>query len=209
MRVFDEGIREGIDLQIEIGPSADVNSEIFERYCDTVLIPAAESSRTIEGCQNKPAISNCKAHCLEDLLKKLVRHGILVLAYLSHTSHMFQVLDVLFFGTLKRAKKIERRDDRFTPEVDQILPLFRVCEKVITSTTVRISWNRTGFGFERRDCTTYLAINETKIRQSPGFREIWEFDTYAARLTDRRLSQNWGWISKHLFRKNELRMMEK
>jgi hypothetical protein len=38
-RGFDQGIREGTDLRIEIGPSAYVNSEIFERYCDTVLIP--------------------------------------------------------------------------------------------------------------------------------------------------------------------------
>jgi hypothetical protein len=108
---------------------------------------------------------NCKAHGPEGLLKKLARQGIPVLTYPSRNSHVFQVLDVLLFGILKRAKKIERRDDRLAPEVDHILRLFRAYEKVTTSTRVRMSWDRTGFDFERRDGTTYLAINEAKIRQ--------------------------------------------
>jgi hypothetical protein len=49
-RVLDEGIREGTDLRIAIRQSAYVNSEIFGKYCDTVLIPAVESGWTIEGC---------------------------------------------------------------------------------------------------------------------------------------------------------------
>jgi hypothetical protein len=44
---------------------------------------------------------------------------------------------------------------------------------------------------------------------SPDFREIWEFDPHTARLTERRLSQNWRWIDKRLFRRKELRMIEK
>jgi hypothetical protein len=187
-----------------------VNAEIFERYIDAVLIPAVESNRELEGCRNKPAIlfcDNCKTHCSEELLKKLARHGILVLTYPPHTSHVFQVLDVLLFGILKRAKKFERRDDRLAPEVDHILRLFRAYEKATTSTTMRMSWDRAGFDFERRDGTTYLAINEARIRESLGFREIWELDAHPGRLTERRLSQNWGWINEHLFRKKELKMI--
>jgi hypothetical protein len=72
-----------------------------------------------------------------------------------------------------------------------------------------MSWDRAGFDFETLNGITYLAINEAKIRQSPGFREIWEFNTHLARLNDRRLCQDWGWINEHLFRKKELRMIEK
>jgi hypothetical protein len=49
-------IRDGIDLQIEISPSPYVNAEIFERYVDTVLIPAVEANRQLPGCDKKPAI---------------------------------------------------------------------------------------------------------------------------------------------------------
>jgi hypothetical protein len=33
---------------------------------------------------------------------------------------------------------------------------------------------------KRRDGTTFLDINDAKIYQSPGFREIWEFDQHPA-----------------------------
>jgi hypothetical protein len=43
--VFEHQIRDGINLQIEMSPWPDVNAEIFERYVDTVLIPAVEANR--------------------------------------------------------------------------------------------------------------------------------------------------------------------
>jgi hypothetical protein len=53
--VFEYQIRDGIDLQIEISPSPDVNAEIFERYVDTVLIPAVETNRPSPACdKNEP-----------------------------------------------------------------------------------------------------------------------------------------------------------
>jgi hypothetical protein len=48
--VFEHQIRDGIDLQIEISLSPYVNAEIFERYVDTVLIPAVEANRQLPGC---------------------------------------------------------------------------------------------------------------------------------------------------------------
>jgi hypothetical protein len=53
--VFEHQIRDGIDLQIEISPSCYVNAEIFQRYVDTVLIPAVEANRQLPGCdKNQP-----------------------------------------------------------------------------------------------------------------------------------------------------------
>jgi hypothetical protein len=52
---FEHQIRDGIDLQIEISPSPYVNAEIFEKYVDTVLIPAVEANRQFPGCdKNQP-----------------------------------------------------------------------------------------------------------------------------------------------------------
>jgi hypothetical protein len=100
----------GIDLQIEISPSPYVNAEIFERYVDTVSIPAVEANRQLPRCDKKPAIlfcDNCSAHMSNSVLEKLARHGILVLTYPPHTSRIFQVLDVLLFGLIKRFKNIK------------------------------------------------------------------------------------------------------
>jgi hypothetical protein len=49
-QLFDQGVREGIDLRIEIAPSPHAKAEITDRYYDTLLIPADVSNREIEGC---------------------------------------------------------------------------------------------------------------------------------------------------------------
>jgi hypothetical protein len=55
-QVFDQGVPERIGIRIKITPSPDANTEIFNRYCDTVLIPVVVSNREIERYQNKHAI---------------------------------------------------------------------------------------------------------------------------------------------------------
>jgi hypothetical protein len=112
--VFHHRIREGIDLRIEIAASPYVTSEIFEKYVDTVLIQAVEANRQRPGCAMKPAIlfcDNCSAHMSDSVMRKMALHGILVLTYPPHTSHIFQILDLLLFGLVKRSKKHQMRDD--------------------------------------------------------------------------------------------------
>jgi hypothetical protein len=80
--VFGHQIRDGIALQIEISSSPDVNAEIFERYADTVLIPAVEANRQLPGGDKKPTTlfcDNCSAHLSNSMLEKLARHAVLVL----------------------------------------------------------------------------------------------------------------------------------
>jgi hypothetical protein len=101
---FEHQIRDGIGLQIEVSPSPHVNAEIFERYVDTVLIPAVEANRQLPGCDKNPGILFCNnrsAHMSNSMLEKLAGHEVLVFTYPPHTSHIFQVLDVLLFGLVK------------------------------------------------------------------------------------------------------------
>jgi hypothetical protein len=137
-------------------------------------------------------------------LKKLACHGVIVLTYPPHTSHIFQVLDVLLFGILKRAKKHQCRDDELPAQIDHVLSLFRAYEQATMSTTVRASWIRTGFQYEERADTRYLAVHEAAIRSSLGFQEFWQFDYVLDRPSAWRQSQKWDWINQHLFRKKEI-----
>jgi hypothetical protein len=90
--VFQHHFRDGIDLQIEIVPSPYVTSVIFERYLNTVLIPAVEANRELPRCAKKPAIlfcNNCSSHMSDSILRKLACHGVLVVACPPHPSHIF------------------------------------------------------------------------------------------------------------------------
>jgi hypothetical protein len=152
--VFEDQIRDGIDLQIEISSSPYVNAEIIERYVDTVLIPALEADRQLPGCDKKRAIlfcDNCSAHVSNSMLEKLARHGVLVLTCPPHTSHIFQVLEVLLFGLVERSKKYQIRDDILPIHVDHVLRLFQAYEAVMASTTIREARRQTGFEYENRN----------------------------------------------------------
>jgi hypothetical protein len=46
-RVFDLGIRDGIDLHVEIAPSRYITKESFLAYLMSVVIPAVESNRNV------------------------------------------------------------------------------------------------------------------------------------------------------------------
>jgi hypothetical protein len=149
-----------------MSPSPYVNAERFERYVDTVLIPAVEVNRQLPGCDKKRAIlfcDNCSAHMSNSMIERLARHGVLVLTYPPHTSHLFQVLDVLRFGLVKRSKKYQISDDILPIHVDHILKPFRAYESAMASTTIRAPWRQTGFEYENRNMTTYLSINEGQI----------------------------------------------
>jgi hypothetical protein len=50
--------------------------------------------------------------------------------------------------------------------------IFRAYEIAATSTTIRSSWERAGFGFHRRDRALYLWVNEQKIRNADEFAEV-------------------------------------
>jgi hypothetical protein len=54
--------------------------------------------------------------------------------------------------------------------------IFRVYELATTSLTGRNSWERAGFGIERRDWASYLDVHEGKIRGPTEFVEIWQID---------------------------------
>jgi hypothetical protein len=87
--------------------------------------------------------------------------------------------------------------------------LVRAYEQATASSTIRASWRKAGFEYEKRDGATYLVVDEAKIRQAPAFREIWEFDFQPGRLSAQRMCQRWGWINEHLFRRKERRFPKK
>jgi hypothetical protein len=190
--VFQRGVRDGIDLRIQIAPSSYITTDIFLQYLRDVLIPVVESNRGLPGCRKKPSIlfcDNCRCHCSDEILQELANHGILLLPYPPHTSHLFQVLDFLFFGRLKAAKKHLPRSETHFAQVDHVMPIFRAYEIATTSTTIRSSWERAGFGFHQRDGALYLWVNEQKIRDADEFAEVWRIDYPEADLSPRRRQQ--------------------
>jgi hypothetical protein len=196
--IFEKGDCETIDLQIKILSSPYVTGEIFLEYLRIVLIPTVESSRSLPGCKNKPAIlfcDNCACRCSDEVKRESAEYGILLIRYPPHASHIFQV-----FGELKAAKKCLLRDVNQGRDLDHVMRIFHACELATTILAVQSSWQKAGFRFNRRDGVWYLYVNETKIRTSPEFMEVWPINYPEERLSSRRRQQAWRWLNQQCFR---------
>jgi hypothetical protein len=165
-RIFEKGIRENIDMKLEIRQIPYVDAELFNQYIKEIFIPAVAANRELSGCVNKPAIlfcDNCASHCSEEILRELVRNGILALAYPLHTSHLCQVLDALLFSRLKMFKKYLPKDDNEDRDNSHILRIFRAYKAVTTSMIIRASWEKACFSYHQRGGTFYLVVDEGRI----------------------------------------------
>jgi hypothetical protein len=96
----------------------------------------------------------------------------------------------------QKCEKYLARDPNLSPQVDDLMRVFRAYEQATTSTTVRGSWQKADFGFLMRSGTQYLWVDEAKIRGPPDFLELWAMDypEESLSLSARRRQQKWdGW----------------
>jgi hypothetical protein len=79
--------------------------KLFQQYATTVLIPFINQVWTNDQLAGKPAIllmENCRIHTRPEALKMLRDHDVKVITFPSHTTQVFQALDLSLFGALKK-----------------------------------------------------------------------------------------------------------
>lgn len=203
--IFDLGIRQDIDLCLKVGNSNYITKEIFNDHILKKFIPQVQSDREFCEDDSLPAIlfiDNCSSHLDDELLRKLAENLILVISYPSHSSHIFQVLDLLLFGVLKKHKKSIPKNDQVSPKIDHLYRVFHAYELSTCSTTIRSSFKKAGFDYYQKDGKNYLKLNRSKIENSGNFKEVWNINYPEEKLSPRRRAQKRGWLNKQYFPKN-------
>jgi hypothetical protein len=94
------------------------------------------------------------------------------------------------------AKKCILRADADPTDIDHLARIFKAYELVTTSTTVRVSWKKTGFESCKLDDTFQLPANAGKIRDSSEFSEIWGMNFPQEWLSARRRVEKWGFMNR-------------
>lgn len=200
--IFDLNIRENVDLLLEISNSSYINKDIFKRHIINNFIPQVEEDRKYTKIKDCPSIlffDNCSSHIDDELLQILAEHFILVISYPSHTSNLFQVLDILIFGVLKIHKKQIRKSDKISPLIDHLYRIFRAYEMSTCSTTIRCAFEKAGFEYYKKNKLNYLKLNRQKIENSPSFQELWEINYPEEKLSTRRKNSKRGWLNEQFF----------
>ena len=176
-----------------------MNENLFYKYIKDVMIPYIKDVRQIKNIMLEKAVlmmDSASSHCSERILKKLAKHNILALTYPSHTSNLFQALDLVFFGVLKKNKSriyLDSEENFFT---NQLLEIIEAYETTSTSRTIRSSFKKAGIIHSCEGDPERVVIDENEVRNNRGFQEIWNQNIPIEAISARRRQHDFGVINK-------------
>jgi hypothetical protein len=81
-------------------------------------------------------MDNCSAHTSPAIIDVLSQHRVKAIIFPLHTSGIFQMLDLVFFGVFKRVKKHLARDPSVPIMEDHAMRIFRACESAGANSTI-------------------------------------------------------------------------
>jgi hypothetical protein len=86
---------------------------------------------------------------------------------------LFQALDLVFFGLLKKLKASatgEFDDDSVKAQVTKLIQAY---EQTATSSTIRGSFRKAGYEHDTATRPFKLRVVQERLRENPGFQEMW------------------------------------
>jgi hypothetical protein len=119
----------------------------------------------------------------------LGENRIIAFVFPAHTTNLFQVLDLVFFGAMRKNKDLLANKPE-VPSVDgQSWKITRACEQTATSFTIRSCFGKVGLSPNTQTRPFKLEFNEEALRQNDGFKELRDRHISAAELCGRRRVQ--------------------
>jgi hypothetical protein len=198
------GFRMGVDLVLKHRSKPYVSSKLFYKYLTKVFLPYIEELRTNREFADKVAIllmDNCSVHVSADVISVLTEHRVKVITWPPHTTHIFQVLDLSLFGVFKRkmSYKLPFEDEDGTAGF--LKRIFHNLKQTLVETNIRSAFIMLGLTYDIRQTPYSLLFNERKLRESVGFRELWDRDYPMSLLSTRRQNAKFGWVNEEEFRR--------
>jgi hypothetical protein len=193
--LWRQGLRQDEDVMVRQRSPAYVNEELFYEYLTEVFVPYVNSLRRAEPFSGQLAVclmDSASPHVSERCLRYLGGNGILVVAFPAHTTNIFQALDLVFFGALKKRKAGAGGEFGDGSVEDQITKLVRAYEQTATSATIRGSFRKAGMVPDTSERPFKLVFDEARVRENEGFKEIWDRDIKIEELSRRRQAHRFG-----------------
>jgi hypothetical protein len=190
--VFRDGIEDGVGFKIQIDTKMYRVTGLFHDSLRNVTTPEIEELLVANGMANDTAvllIGNSSARTSLDSIALLSRYQVTAITFPSHTSGIFQMLDVLFFSVFKHIKE-HFGMALFVPLTESyIMQMFRAYAAAEASSIVRASFSCTGFIHMRHQHGDYsLEFDEGTTDGPTEFREVWDSDYPMEKLSPRWLT---------------------
>jgi hypothetical protein len=156
---------------------AYIDEELFFEYITSIFIPYVDAARSCAGLQTETAIllmDSALPHTSNRTLRTLGEKTIVAITFPAHTTNLFQALNRVFFGALKKLKPTavgEFDDGSVNAQITQLLQAY---EQAATSATIRGSFRKAGMDLDVRALPFRIRMGEQKLRENPGFKEVWD-----------------------------------
>jgi hypothetical protein len=127
-RLMDRGVRLGFDLVLRQRSKPYVSRELFLKYITKIFLPylnELQESEEFEACEAVFLMDNCSPHVSDEVVAVLTNARVRIIIFAHHTAHIFQMLDVVLFGTLKKHANGLKMFDEEQPAVAFLLRVYR------------------------------------------------------------------------------------
>jgi hypothetical protein len=173
------GVRFDTDFALRSYPSPYINAEIFLDYIRTIFLPNFAEFRTLDAFTEETRVllmDNCPSDLTNDIMGLLSEARLRVITLASHTTQIFQVLDVTFFGVLKRrlGYKLPFEDENET--VEFIMKVYHYFKQTMVEFNTQRAFRAIRCEFNTEAEPYHLLFNEEKLRQIEGLRGVWSID---------------------------------
>jgi hypothetical protein len=193
------GVRLGRDLILKSHSRPYVNAEIFLDYISSVFLPYVIRLRSLAGLVAEDAVllmDNCSSHASDHVISLLTAARVCIITFAPHAAQIFQILDLILFGVLKRRTGYAGPFGRDKATAKFIMRVYHDFGQTMIQSNIRGAFEALGFKYDTRTDPYRLLINEKKLRESAGFRELWSLDFPLDGLSSRRRAARFGWINK-------------
>jgi hypothetical protein len=195
----DQGLQLGRHLILRQRDKAYVNGEIFKDYIQRVFIPHLEILRQKEEFAGEEAallMDNCPSHVKPEILGILTEARVRIVTFAPHTTNLFQALDLTLFGAFKKRGQYQLPFDTDQRTANFIMKVYRDFRATMIDVSVLGAFRAIGLTFHADGEITRVHFDEIRLRQSPGFRELWAIDYPPENLSARRRGARFGWINR-------------
>lgn len=204
--IWSKGLRPDHDVFLRRREPPYINEELFYEYITQVLLPFVSYKRRNTHYDHQKAVlmmDSCSSHISERILKIMGENNIIVLTFPSHTTNLFQALDLSFFGALKTNKQSSLGDFGEDSINEQITKLIHSYQKTATCFTIRGTFRRVGLEPYETNWPFKLRFVEERVRENPGFKSLWDLDVSVEDLTKRRREIKFGVINEEFLISSE------
>jgi hypothetical protein len=145
--IFCDWIEPNVNLRVHLGGGASGDKTIFHVYPREDFIHKIQSDRVdyvLADAHAELMMNNCSAHGEQDMLQLFITNHMNLMSFPSHKSGIFQILDLVFFWTFKRAKRPIARNSVIAAVPDQALRMLRHFETAATSSIIKVLFQLAG-----------------------------------------------------------------